>query len=161
MTLEPKGYDTVPGINICDNNEWSKPQLLVDGNRQCDPVYAWCVGEDLHMLIADKISRHIVLEASSGRWKSAEAPPVVPSKYDFFVPSSNAAFRTVGGNLHIAYVVNDSVHYLAFKDGKWMPDLTVEGSDGFLNQVRMALNWKGNVYLGWSVRGPSPRPRRR
>ncbi|MFZ0478133.1 MAG: hypothetical protein WAL71_03200, partial [Terriglobales bacterium] len=45
---------TVPGINIYQKGHWSKAGLLVEGPKDCAPLWSWCHGKELNLLVTYK-----------------------------------------------------------------------------------------------------------
>jgi hypothetical protein len=138
----------VPGVNVNRDGNWSKPALLVEGKRWCTPVFAWCEGELLHLLVSgDEATNHLVLDPDRKSWKRLARLPIRICDQD--------AFRQLGSAVHVAAVDGMHVSYLWFNGSEWSMPLRIKGSEktrGFA-RPRLAVDKQGTAYVGWSPKG--------
>jgi hypothetical protein len=140
-------WSEVPGVNVCRDGAWSKPGVLVEGKKSCEPVFAWCEGEQLHLLLTgtdERATNHIVFDPEKKTWKRLSRLPMSLSQHD--------AFRQIGKAIHVAAVEGKSVHYLRFDGHEWSEpvrlDLSENSSSG-VTRARLAVDQQGTAYVGW------------
>jgi hypothetical protein len=146
LAKEPE-WSQVPGINVYRDGKWSKPGVLVEGKKSCEPVFAWCEGEQLHLLLrgtGEEATNHLVFDPETKTWKRLTRLSASLSQHD--------AFRRIGKTLHVAAVEGKYVYYLRFDGREWSKPMRLDMSENNSNGVtrpRLAVDRKGTAYVGW------------
>jgi hypothetical protein len=160
----------VPGVNVCRDGTWSQPGVVVEGLKDCDACFAWCAGEQLHLLVSDGVkhrTQHFMLDPQRKQWDRLAELPYQLTHYD--------AFRLVGETVHIGFAesggrefvkatttrgagdhIAESDHtyacYLTFDGNRWSKPLRIEQSDNpsrHVTRVRLAVDGTGKAHLAW------------
>ena len=136
----------VPGLSIYRDARWSEPELLVEGQRYCRPLHAWCVGESLHLIVAG-LSRdqcyHLELQPGAAAWQ-------LKAKLPFTL--SHSPLRTIGEQVHIAFSKGMFVHYVCFDGREWSEPLAIEASRNetrCVTRARLAVDNDGVAHVMW------------
>jgi hypothetical protein len=152
-TAQPE-WSAVPGINVYRQGRWSKAGLLVEGSKNCTPLWSWCEGEKLHLLVTSESANkcnHLILDPTANRWaKHAELP---------FAPSQYGSFRHSGKEVHLACVDRPYVYYLRFDGKTWSKPVKIEQSENKtrgVTRVRLAVDRKGDAHVAWWTAYPQP-----
>src|SRR5262249_32804114 len=120
-SLKKDGW--VPAIVVCRKGRWSKPGLLTECESECAPLFAWCEGEKLHLLLmseGEEKCHHLRYDPDGGRWERLGQLPIAPSQYE--------PIQQVGKEVHIACVSGRHVHYLFFDGTAWSKPIRIEES---------------------------------
>lgn len=140
-------WSGVPGISVFKNGRWSAPALLVDGRKECKPLFAWCDGELLHLLVVSERKNqcnHLLFSPTERRWvRVAELP---------FAPSAYVAWQRNGKSLHVACKEGGWIYYLRFDGREWSKPLRIEQSENQsagATQIRLAVDRANRVHLAW------------
>jgi hypothetical protein len=140
-------WSGVPGVNVYQDGSWSKPGVLVEGKKNCDPVFAWCEGELVHLLLTGsdaEATNHLVFDPENKKWKKPTRLSIRLSQHD--------AFRHIGKTVHVASVEGKYVHYLKFDGREWSKPMRLDKSENNSNGVtrpRLAVDPQGTAYVGW------------
>jgi hypothetical protein len=152
-SVHPKPeWSVVPGINVYRKGSWSKAGLLVEGPKDCAPLWSWCEGEKLHLLLEGDKCNHLVFDPTANQWKKqAELP---------FAPGHDSSWRQFGKEVHLACVEGQYVHYLRYDGKSWTKPLKIEHSENkteLVTRVRMAVDRKGGAHVAWWTAHPQAR----
>jgi hypothetical protein len=163
-------FSAVPGVNVCRRGAWSKPGVLIEGIKDCDPCFAWCAGEQLNLLMVDNVkghTHHFALDARNNKWERVAELPYELTHYD--------SFRQVGETVHIGfaesvgrqmgegtlpkgpderfeYPEHTYATYLMFDGKRWSKPVRIEASDNRsrnVSRVRLAVDNHGTAHLAW------------
>ncbi len=163
-------FSSVPGVNVCRNGSWSKPGVLVEGQKDCDPCFAWCASEQLHLLVSDAVKRrthHFTIDPRRKQWDKVAELPYQLTHYD--------AFRLVGNSVHIGFAESTArelgkgtvpqgpddrfsypehtyASYVTFDGQHWSKPVRLEQSDNqsrHVTRVRLAVDRSGTAYAAW------------
>jgi hypothetical protein len=147
-------WSGVPGISVYRKGSWSKAGLLVEGPKDCDPLWSWCEGEKLHLLLVSESANkcnHLVFDPTANRWtRQAELP---------FAPDQYSSWRQFGKEVHLACVEAQHVHYLRYDGKGWTKPVKIEQSENKtsgVTRVRMAVDRKGVAHVAWWTAHPEP-----
>jgi hypothetical protein len=137
----------VPAIAVCRKGKWGKPGLLVEGKSEAAPLFAWCEGEKLHLLLmspGEKECHHLRYDPEGARWERIGQLPFAPSQYE--------PIRQVGKTVHIACCSGRYVHYFYFDGATWSKPVRIEESENRTNLVtraRLAMGRDGAAHIAW------------
>ncbi len=147
-------WSAVPGVNVYRKGNWSEAGLLVEGPKDCAPLWSWCEGEKLHLLVVSESANkcnHLVLDPTANRWtRQAELP---------FAPSQYSSWRQCGQEVHLACVDGEHVHYLRYDGKSWNKPVKIEHSENKtsgVTRVRMAVDRQGGAHVAWWTAHPEP-----
>jgi hypothetical protein len=151
LAKEPE-WSSAPAVSVYRNGVWSKPAVLVEGKRQCMPVFAWCQGESLHLLVSGEqgeFTNHLVLDSEQKSWKRVAQLPVRLWDDDMF--------RQLGSTVHVATIEGNllearHVSYLLFNGSEWSKPLPIKESENRYRGTmcsRLAVGKQGTAYVGW------------
>lgn len=136
-------FATVPGLSFFDGKQWSEPRLMLAGQRECTPLYAWCSGEDLNLLVqmtGEQPVHHIRYEADAKRWIKVVT---MPRAYSY-----HSRFITIKDTLHIAGTEGQGVAYQRHDAKGWSQPIAMPGSKPY-DRACVAVAGDGTVYLVW------------
>jgi hypothetical protein len=142
----PEG-SSAPAVSVCRKRKWSKPGLLVEGLKDCCPVFSWCEGEKVNLLLAgprEEKCYHLQYDPEAGHWKRVAELPLAPSQYD--------AIRSIGKKIHLACVEGRYVYYLRFDGTAWSKPLRIDASENRTSGVtraRLAVRRDGTAHIAW------------
>ncbi|MFA5794641.1 MAG: hypothetical protein WC980_06195 [Candidatus Brocadiia bacterium] len=138
-----KDWTSIPGINVCDSGQWSAPQLLVAGDEECDPFFAWCQGEDLNLLVemSDDLWHHLFYNSASKTWSHLS---IMNDPPDSAGPHSD--FKIHDGKVHVSAVTNNSIRYECYDGKNWGNSILLQ-LGVVLPRSRMAITEKGDVHI--------------
>jgi hypothetical protein len=135
-------FATVPGISIFDGKTWAEPQRLAKGVRECEAVAAWCVGEDLHLLVTatfkNDVGYHLRYDASKQQWKRLHTLPVSPSNATRFVAQ--------GESVYLASM-RDGVKFWRYDGKTWSNPIPLESKDR--DRPAIAVGDDHIAHLAW------------
>lgn len=136
-----------PALAVCRNGRWSKPGLLTENESDCAPLFAWCEGEKLHLLLMsakEEECQHLRYDPDAGRWNQLGKLPFGPSQYE--------PIQQVGKQIHIACAEEGYVHYFFFDGSAWSKPVRIEESKNPTNLVtraRLAIGHDGAAHVAW------------
>jgi hypothetical protein len=145
-------WSGVPGISVYQKGSWSKAGLLVEGPKDCDPLWSWCEGEKLNLLVVSESANkcnHLVFDPTANQWKRQAELPFAPSQY--------SSWRQFGKEIHLACVEEQHVHYLRYDGKSWTKPVKIEHSENKtsgVTRVRMAVDRKGGAHVAWWTAHP-------
>jgi hypothetical protein len=140
-------WSEVPGINVYRKGSWSKAGLLVEGPKDCAPLWSWCEGEKLNLLVVSESANkcnHLVFNPTANEWKKQAELPFAPDQY--------SSWRQFGKEVHLACVEGQYVHHLRYDGKSWSKAVKIEQSENKrsgVTRVRMAVDRKGNAHVAW------------
>jgi hypothetical protein len=140
-------FISVPAVSVYRKGRWSRPGLLVDGLKECCPIFSWCEEEKVNLLVAgprEEKCHHLQYDPKAKQWKRLAGPPLTPSQHD--------AIRSVGKTIHLACVEGRYVYYLQFDGTAWSKPLRIDASENRTSGVtraRLAVDRKGTAHIAW------------
>jgi hypothetical protein len=138
---------SVPAVSVYRKGKWSRPGLLVDGLKDCCPVFSWCEKEKVNLLVAgprEEKCHHLQYDPKTEHWKRVAELPLAPSQYD--------AFRSIGNKVYLACVEGRYVYYLQFDGTAWSKPLRIDASENRTSRVtraRLAVGRDGTAHITW------------
>ncbi len=137
---------SVPAISVYRTGHWSKPGLLIEGPNSCEPLFAWCEAEKLHLLLTQASNRtvHLVYDPRELHWARGAVPLLTPSAYD--------TIRQVGKAVHLVCSDGGYVNYLRFDGISWSAPVRIEASKHASNTgatARLAVDRDDVAHVAW------------
>ena len=144
---EPK-WSVVPGVHVFSGGQWSEPGRLLAGLYNASIAYAWCEGENLHLLVVDETRErtfHVLYDSTAKVWnKKAELPYRLDSDY--------TAYRTVGKTVHTAFCLDGTFWYLAYDGREWSRAVRLDAGGRVTSggrMTRLAVTEQGTAHVAW------------
>ena len=135
-------WASVPGVSVFDGKTWSEPQRLAGGVRECEAVAAWCVNEQLHLLVTatfeEQVGHHLRYDPAQKQWEHLHTLAVSPSNASHFVQR--------GQTLHVVSMLN-GVKYWRFDGRTWSKPVPMDSEAR--DRPALAVGDDGVVHLCW------------
>ena len=146
------GDNTAVFVNRFDAGRWSHPSMLVFGDVQCDPIYAWSDDRGLNLIVqlGDDTSSHLLLD-SQEKWQQIRH--FSESKDSIFVPQG---IQQHGNELHAVTFDQTKLCYWRYDGKAWHGPLVIEdkvkfnGTWGYF-RPRLAVADSGDVHVVWNT----------
>jgi hypothetical protein len=146
LAFGPRGetkFFRVPCVSVGRGGQWSPAGVLVECKGEVSPCFAWCAGEDVHLLLASRknLTYYLSYRPTTKTWaKLAELP------HDL---GSYVAFEKVGPTVHAAFWEDESICYLRYDGKSWSKVLRLPGKHSGGVRLRLAADGQGTAHLCW------------
>jgi hypothetical protein len=140
-------WNSVVGLSIFDGRKWFTPNLLVDGNYQCDPVYAWCEEDKLHLLVKapDDSLHHLRYSPQENKWTKLFklGNPAVRVILPRFVCYRNGILHCVPWGL-------SGTSYIRYDGKEWSKPQELTDEADTQSRPRLAVADGSKVHVVWN-----------